>query len=67
MELGLKTVFAAEVPSGERVVVEDTSDKSPIVSENGDIPSEECNLAIIEDLHLLLVPCLLVNVVDSPS
>jgi hypothetical protein len=67
LELWLETILAPKVPPGERMVVEHTSNQSPIVSKNGNVPSQERDLAIVENLHLFLVTILLVDLLDTSS
>lgn len=67
LKLGLETILAPKVPPGERMVIKHTCNQSPIVSENGNVPSQECNFAVIENLHLFLVPVFLVDVLDASS
>jgi hypothetical protein len=48
------------------MIVKYGCNQAPVVSEDGDVPSQECHLAVVEDLHLLLIARLLVDVIDAP-
>ena len=67
LELWLQTILAPKVPPGERMVVEHTSNQSPVVPKNWNVPSQESNLTVIENLHLFLVPIFLIDVLDTSS
>ena len=56
-ELVLKAIFVSEVASCERVVIQYICDEAPVVAEDRDIPSHECNFAVVENhLHLRSLP-----------
>ncbi len=66
LELRLETFFRTQIASSEGMIVKYGCNQAPVVSEDGDVPPEECHLAVVEDLHLLLIARLLVDVIDAP-
>lgn len=60
-KLLLDQVLAAQGSSSQRVVVENVCNKSPIVSENTNIPPDESNFSIAENDNLLLVGVLAIK------